>query len=116
MIDKISALWHDAEQTVLVILFTFWAGITRTIFINSKRTLGTYLISVFVSIPAGTLSHYVLIEMGLKYYIATALAVLIGIVAHDFIEALLSVFKNHDGIAELIKKRIGINDDKTKDN
>lgn len=108
MLKTLQELWIGAEHLLIVILLTFWAGVTRTIFVVKKRTLGAYLASVFISIPAGTLAVHVFQEMGLSFYLSTTLGVAVGIVAHDVIEALLLVFSNKAAIAAWIAKKLGL--------
>lgn len=107
----IKTLLENAEQLFLIVLLTFWAGVTRTIFVVKKRTLSAYLVSVFISIPVGTLMVFVFKEMGLNYYLSITLGVTVGIVAHDIIEALLLVFSNKAVLARWISKKLGLGDD-----
>lgn len=111
MVNKLFEFWQSAQETIVVILFMFWAGITRTIFSYEKRTLTAYLISVFISIPAGTLAVAVFKEMQIPYYLSVAFGVTVGIVAHDLIEGLLLLFSDRKKISVWIAKKFGIGKD-----
>lgn len=115
MIESAGGFFKGLADSVGLIFFAFFGGVIRTIYRPRSRNLRAYFVSIMISVPLGVLAGMIGEDMGLSPAVDMGLAVLVGIISHDMIEAVFwtvdKVKMNRESIFGLLLKRLAGKDD-----
>lgn len=110
MIDGVGGLFKGLADSVGLIFFAFFGGIIRTIYRPRSRSLKAYMVSILISVPLGVLAGMIGEDYGLSQSVDMGLAVIVGIISHDLIEALFwtvdKVRSNRESLWSVVLKRL----------
>lgn len=110
MMDAVGGFFKGLTDSVGLIFFAFFGGVIRTIYRPRSRNLRAYLVSVMISVPLGVLAGMIGKDYGLSPSVDMGLAVLVGIISHDLIEAVFwtvdKVKSNRDSLWSMVWKRV----------
>ena len=110
MMDGAGGLFKGLADSVGLIFFAFFGGIIRTIYRPRSRSLKSYMVSIMVSVPLGVLAGMIGEDYGLTASVDMGLAVLVGIISHDIIEAVFwtvdKVKSNRESLWSIFFKRL----------
>lgn len=110
MMDAVGGFFKGLTDSLGLIFFAFFGGIIRTIYRPRSRNLRAYFVSIMISVPLGVLAGMIGEDMGLSPAVDMGLAVLVGIISHDMIEAVFwtvdKVKSNRDSIWSIVWDRV----------
>lgn len=96
-----SRLVDQINDLVTFVIVALIFGLVRVVMMPGVKSITTYLLSMAVSVPVGTIAGALCLEFGFGDMASIAMASLASLLAHDL---LTGIMNNKDFLGSLIKR------------